>query len=331
MRPAGRQGLAAAASVLTLVGLLAGCGSGDDGGDDSATRPAPAASEFPAAGGQSLEQVLSAASSEGPVVSPAARVVRQGDDRFPFGVFTADKKPITDAQVAIYAAPGKDLSGPAIGPFPARIEDLSTESAFRAQSTADDPDAAPVVYVSELRLDKPGPWAFGALIKEGDSYSASLLPTPSLVGEFNPPNVGDKAPSISTPTAADVADLSEIDTRVPPGTMHEVDFEDVLGREPIVLLFATPALCQSRICGPVVDVAEQVNRDYGDQVAFIHQEVYNDNEIQKGTRPQLQAYDLPSEPWLFVIDANGIIRTAIEGAFSVDELTAAVEQVGGKA
>ena len=64
--------------------------------------------------------------------------------------------------------------------------------------------------------------------------------------------------------------------------MHEVDFADVVGKKPIVLLFATPLLCQSRVCGPVVDVAEQVKAEYGDQADFIHMEIYNDNEIDKG-------------------------------------------------
>jgi hypothetical protein len=111
--------------------------------------------------------------------------------------------------------------------------------------------------------------------------------------------------------------------------MHDVDLADVLGHKPVVLLFATPALCQSRVCGPVVDVAEQVKRDFGERVAFIHQEIYNDNEIKQGTRPQVKAYGLPSEPWLFVIDRSGKISTAIEGPFSVGELKDAVGEVAG--
>ena len=51
----------------------------------------------------------------------------------------------------------------------------------------------------------------------------------------------------------------------------------MLGKKPVVLLFATPALCQSRVCGPVTDAAEQVKQEFGDRVAFIHQEVYNNN------------------------------------------------------
>ena len=317
---------------MLLAGLLAtaaiaGCGGSDDG-DESVARPAASASDFPAAQGQSLQQVLSAVAAAGPVVTPAARVLRVGENRFPFAVFTEAKEPIDDVEVAIYAAPGRGLNGRAIGPFPARIEELSTEAAFRARSTAEDPDAAKLVYVTEIPLNRPGPWAFGALIRQGDgSYQGSLLATPSLVGQFDPVGVGDSAPRVSTPTVDEVADISQIDTRVPPSSLHEEDLAEVLGKKPVVLLFATPALCQTRICGPVVDEAEQVKREFGDEVAFIHMEVYNDNDLSKGPRPQMRAYNLPSEPWLFVIDRNGVVRTAIEGAFSVEELEAAVREV----
>jgi hypothetical protein len=281
------------------------------------------------AAGQSLAQVLSASSGEGPVVTPAARVLREGDNRFSFGVFTLDKQPIDDAEVAIYAAPGRNLNGEAIGPFTARIEDLRTDPEFTAQSTSSDPDSAKVIYVTEIPLEQPGPWTFGALTREGGSFQGSLLSTPSLVGQFDPVDVGETAPRVSTPLASEVPDISDIDTRVPPSDLHEEDLAQVLGKKPVVLLFATPALCQSRICGPVVDEAAQVKREFGDRVAFIHMEVYNDNDASKGVRPQMEAYRLPSEPWLFVIDKQGVVTTAIEGAFSVDELTRAVGQVAG--
>jgi len=321
-------------ALLLPAALIAGAGCGggddDDGGKDSpVSRPAPAAADFPAAQGQSLEQVLGNATGQGPVVSPAARVLRVGENRFSFGVFTVEREQITGAQVAIYAAP-KDVQSPAIGPFPARIESLETEPAFVARSTAADPDAGKAVYVSDIPLDRPGAWTFAALVREGDGFTGAFVPAPSEVGEFDPVAVGDKAPSVSTPTADEVADVAEIDTRVPASTMHEVDLQDALGKKPVVLVFATPALCQSRICGPVVDVAEQVKRDVevdGGDVAFIHQEIYVDNDINKGTRPQVNAYRLPSEPWLYVIDRVGKVSTVIEGAFSAEELQAAVDKV----
>jgi hypothetical protein len=109
--------------------------------------------------------------------------------------------------------------------------------------------------------------------------------------------------------------------------MHDTDLADALGKEPVVLLFATPALCQSRVCGPVADEAEQVKSQTDSNVAFIHMEVYNDNDPNKGYRPQLKAYGLRTEPWLFVIDQNGRISTRIEGAFGISELEDAVNKV----
>ena len=93
-----------------------------------------------------------------------------------------------------------------------------------------------------------------------------------------------------------------------------------------MLLFATPQFCQSRVCGPVVDVAEQVKQEYGDEAAFIHMEIYNDNDPGKGVRPQVRAFHLPSEPWLFAIDREGVVSSAIEGAFGAEALTDAVKK-----
>ncbi|MGA8217015.1 MAG: hypothetical protein WB771_00490 [Solirubrobacterales bacterium] len=316
------------AAALFALGLVAGCGSNN--GTGSRSRPAPAASEFPSAQGKTLRQVvLSTGGAQGPVVSPAGRELHLGTNRFPFGVFTPGHEQITDAQVALYAAPGRGVNGPAIGPFPARIEDLTTRAAFRAKSTADDPSAAQVAYVSEIPLNKSGPWEFGALIKKGSSYQYSLLPSSDAVGHYPMPQVGQKTPVIHTLTAGEVSDISQIDTRVPPDDMHSDDFANVVGKKPVVLLFATPALCQSRVCGPVTDVTEQVKQEFGDKVAFIHQEVYKNNRISDGPRPQMRAFHLSTEPWAFVIDKRGKVSTVLQGPFSVQELEAAVRKVAG--
>jgi hypothetical protein len=89
----------------------------------------------------------------------------------------------------------------------------------------------------------------------------------------------------------------------------------VLGKKPIALPFATPQLCQSRVCGPVVDIAAQLKAKYGDRMTFIHQEVYVGNDPKKGLREPLRRFNLPSEPWLFVIDKSGKITARLEGSF----------------
>jgi len=356
MRP--RRVLAVLACLFVLAAIpLSGCGSSSDDGTGSSSgsaesRPAPPKSDFPSAEGKTLAEVLEAA--DGPselVVSPAAQVFYKGVNRYPFGVFERDRSQVSDAQVALYFArvPGQKPKGaskpdapagsnaakkaekraldePAVGPFPASIESMETEPAFRAQTTTSDPNAATVVYSTKVDFPADGEWRIAALVKHGDETTATLLPS-AIVGAYaKVPQVGQKAPLIHTPTPADVGgDLSKITTRIPPDTQNKVDYADVIGKEPIVLLFATPQFCQSRVCGPVVDVSEQLKQLYGDEVAFIHMEIYRDNDPSNPVRPQVSAFHLPTEPWLFAIGRDGRIKNVIEGAFGVEELTRVVK------
>ncbi len=286
------------------------------------------------------------------VVSPAAEAFDKGVNRYPFGVFQRDRTQVPDAEVALYfarvpaaknpqaegdfgeaagttsakKAEERALDEPAVGPFPAAIETLQTQPAFRAQTTTSDPDAASVVYRTDVDFPSNGEWRIAALVKQDGKLTATLLPS-AEVGRFTKvPKVGQKAPLIHTPTPADVGgDLAKITTRIPPDTQNTVDYADVLGKEPIVLLFATPQFCISRVCGPVVDVAEQLKQLYGDRVAFIHMEIYTDNDPNKPVRPQVRAFHLPSEPWLFAIGRDGRIEDEIDGAFGVEELTRVVK------
>ena len=77
------------------------------------------------------------------------------------------------------------------------------------------------------------------------------------------------------------------------------------------------------------DAAEQVKSELGDEAEFIHMEVFEDNNPTKGVREQLETYGLHTEPWLFVLDAEGRVSTRIEGAFSAAELRQAVEKATG--
>ena len=327
--------LPAALACLALALALGGCANRYSG---VANVPAPPRSDFPSADGETLAGLYSQSGGESElVVLPTGLVFDKGVDRFGFGVFTAGNEQVTDAKVALYFAHGPD--GRALGPYPARIESLATQSAFIAETTGKDSKAAKVVYVvDDAPFHANGEWRVLALVKEGTSTEATYVPS-TIVGHFphpqpgfpkspaDPPEVGEAAPRVHTPTAADVGgELRKIDTRIPPDDMHE-DLAKVLGKEPVVLLFATPQFCQSRVCGPVVDEAEQVKQTDGDGVAFIHMEIYKGNNPKAGVRPQVKAYHLPSEPWLFVIDRHGIIRTRIEGAWGIPELEQALREV----
>jgi hypothetical protein len=73
-------------------------------------------------------------------------------------------------------------------------------------------------------------------------------------------------------------------------------------------------------------VAQQLQQEDGDEAAFIHMEIYKDNDPSKGVRSQVRAFDLPSEPWLFAINRKGVVSSVIEGAFGVERMTAALEK-----
>jgi hypothetical protein len=93
----------------------------------------------------------------------------------------------------------------------------------------------------------------------------------------------------------------------------------------VALLFATPQLCQSRVCGPVTDIALQMQAKYGDEMEFIHQEVYVDNDPEKGLREPLRRFNLPTEPWLFVVDRSGKVTARMEGSFGLTAFERAIK------
>lgn len=347
----------ASACLLAAAVLLAACGGSDEtdsgggSGPVAESRPAPPKSDFPLPAGRTLKEVLQIGDQPAALkIEPAAMVFYPGANRYPFGVLESDGTEVTDAEVALYMAPvppvkpgatsksgskgevataeHQALEQPAIGPFPARIESLATDPAFRAKPIAGRPDPASVVYSTELSFPRNGTWRVAAVVKEDGELGGKLLPGAVVVGEFRRiPRAGQRAPLIHTPTAQEAGgDLSKITTREPPDTQNKVDYADVLGKEPIVLLFATPKFCQSRVCGPVVDQTEQAQEKYGDQAAFIHMEIYNHNDPADLVRPQVRAFHLPSEPWLFTIDRRGVISDAIEGAFGTELLDEAIEK-----
>jgi hypothetical protein len=316
-------------AILLLLGALGAAPLAGCGGGEGETRPAPSPRSFPAAKGKTISQLLhgSGATPSKLVIAPASEVFDQGVERYPFGVFTTGQEQVEDVEVALYFA--KDAKSPVLGPLPAKLETLQTKPAYRSQNGSGPGEAKSVYVVPKVDFAKEGSYLAIAMIKGKDgTLEASRVPSP-VIGEFpRVPKVGDRPPKIQTLTAADVGnDLKKIDTRVPPDQMHKVDFAAVLGKKPIVLVFATPALCQSRVCGPVVDVAQQVADKFEPEADFIHQEVYVDNEIANGIRPQLKAFGLPSEPWTYLIGAEGVIKDRIEGAYGVDELEEAMQTI----
>ena len=328
-----RRSLSALLLAATFSMALVACG--DSGSSKSGSSPpAATAADFPTTAGKSLLEIKRGLGA-GPVLAPTVSVVGTGTDRYGFGLFDRARKQISETPVALYLE--RQGSTQVEGPFLARDLSLSVKPPFQSETVAKDPDAAKSLYVADIKIPRPGDYAVLGVAKLDGRLVATDPIGVRVSARDAVPAVGSKAPRIDTPTVKSVGgDVASIDTRTPHDTMHDVNFADALGKKPIILLFATPALCQSRVCGPVVDIAEELKAENEGKADFIHMEIYRNNTIAPGClegtkpenqcfRPQVLAYHLPTEPWAFAIDRDGKIVARLEGAFSKGELEQALK------
>jgi hypothetical protein len=327
-----------AAALAALVLAAAGCGG--DGGSGASEKDSvaqvpsslqdkvraaqdPQRSEFPKPAGKTL-QALADEIGGGPQMGLAGSIYLAGKpNRVAFGVID-DQAGFVYGKTALYYA--KTPESPARGPFVAPADVLMTEAPYRSQQAATEADPFAAIYAAQVPFAKPGQYSvMSVTLVDGKPVAAPGQLKVIAAADDKIPEVGDPAPKVTTDTvAAAGGDAEAIDTRRPTSDMH-ANFADELGKKPIALLFATPQLCQSRVCGPVVDVGLQLRSRYGDQVEFIHQEVYTDNDANKGLRKPLQEFNLPTEPWLFVVGKDGKITARLEGSFGLDAFEQALK------
>jgi hypothetical protein len=136
---------------------------------------------------------------------------------------------------------------------------------------------------------------------------------------------GQAAPRDPSPTTTDTLGVDPICTRDPACPLHTQSLSTVIGAgKPVAALFATPARCQSQYCAPVLDEFLDTIKPYGDQIVPVHIEIY---QAPTGTAlvPTVEAWRLPSEPWLFGIDGAGVVQSRIDGAFGGTEMKALLD------
>ena len=317
-------------ALLLVLASFAVAACGGDDNDDSGSAPASTTEgaaekvDFPS-GADKTMRALRESAPGGAVFAPSVSQLRPGTNRIGFALFDEARAQVVPDAVAVYVG-GTDGRG-LRGPFEARRESLRVKPQFMSRQTAADLDEIDSFWVADVELPKRGRYVLTALASvDGELQSTSQIEM-RAGGRGGPPDVGDRAIKVDTDTVEDAGgDLSTIDTRIPPlADLHEKSLSEVLGKEPVVLAFATPQLCQTRVCGPVVDVVAEVKAATEGDVTFIHQEIYKDNDINKGFRPQVGQWGLPTEPWIFLIDRDGRIVDRFEGAVSVAELQRAVD------
>jgi hypothetical protein len=153
------------------------------------------------------------------------------------------------------------------------------------------------------------------------------------------PAVGDAAPSVDSPTLAAVGgDPRKVSTDPDPDPkLYQLSIADALAaKKPFVLVFATPAFCQTAVCGPTLDVVKVVLSDFPTLTA-VHVEPYVlqerngslqavlDASGQFQTVHAVQVWNLPTEPYTFLVGADGKVAARFAGPLDPDELRAAIK------
>ena len=281
------------------------------------TKPPPEArpEDFPKAHGKTLPSSAQPCRRRARSSRPRCRSSSRERTASGFGLFDRSRAQIADAQAAVYVAPAG--GGKARGPFPARYESLRSSRSSRARRRRTTPTPRSRSTSPTFASPSPASYERAGVARLDNRLVAATLGA-SRADRVAPrarcPRWATKAPVIHTPTEADAAgDIASIDTRVPPSTMHEGTSRTWSARSRWCCCSPRRALCQSRVCGPVVDIAEQVKAERGDEVRRSSTGDLQRQRDPDGFRPQVAAWHLPTEPWVFAIDKRARSPPASRG------------------
>jgi hypothetical protein len=201
-----------------------------------------------------------------------------------------------------------------------------------------DPNQGRGVYEAEdVVFDTPGFWVaevtadVQGMGRQSAQASFAVQERPQL------PAPGDQAMKTDTLTvrSKDVP-LAAIDSRaantgkIPDPELHETTIAQAIAQgRPALVVFATPVFCISRFCGPVVNMVEDLARRHADRAVFIHVEIWKDYNKQVLNDAPQEWLQMPNgdmtEPWLFLIGADGTISDRWSSMWSEQEVAAELE------
>lgn len=273
--------------------------------------------------------------------------------RFIVGLFAADRREVAMGEVDVsfeYLAP---LDGSGVTTA-ASASPAAVTAAFLAlpgsivnpsaseTATFEPPGGVRGVYgTGPIEFSVAGFWQASVTANvDGQDYVATAafeVRAESLV-----PGPGDPAPQTAQPLfgAPDVepkaidSRLDFADELVDPG-LHNMTIADAIAAgRPQLIVIATPVFCVSRFCGPIIDEIARLQTIYGSVAEFVHLEVWADfeaNRLNDAAVEWIAPIDLAeaAEPWVFLVDGDGVIARRWDNVASTNELVDAIESVTG--
>ena len=284
--------------------------------------------------------VLAAACSPAPAPSPSASA---GPSVIPYILGEQVKGPFR----FVFSFLDATTNQPAAGP------DRKVSVAFLAPGASGDVTANPATfmwtiegtvgqYYLNTEFPQAGDWKAAFVTAKGSEPSETIQVSFQVQDDLPIVNVGEAAPASVTPTAADVGgDLSKLSTDTTPDPrFYEISVADALAaHRPFVLVFATPAFCRSKTCGPALDRVKAGSKGAPDDVAFINVEPYQLAYTEGRLQPVLDEYNqlqpvkavdewgLNSEPWVFTVGRDGLVKRSFNGMPSDQELKDAIAEI----
>lgn len=264
-----------------------------------------------------------------------------GPNRLPIGIIKAGS-PVNDPQATITL----------------RFFNLDVDSATAvgtASATYYGQGLPAAVYVANYTFPSAGNWG----VEISTQLTGMTAPTIAKLqlpvsARAIAPKVADNAISVDTLTVASTPDVSQLVSMTDPDlNLYQISLSTALTQgQPIALLFATPGFCRTAVCGPSLKVFGELQRSFGDKITFIHSEIYrfpfgdsfsqqnavfqkamtdgrnlSDAERKIGVSDAYFVWGIQSEPWLFLIDGQGVITARFEGGLTAEELTPLLTQL----
>jgi hypothetical protein len=197
----------------------------------------------------------------------------------------------------------------------------------------------PGLYRAVVDFERAGVWGVEVEATEPDGSTRTGRMVFSVRPTSSTPAIGAPAVASTTPTADSAEDIAGISTdSQPKPDFYRWSVDEALAEgQPFLLFFGTPAFCRTATCGPVMDIVKEVAGDF-DDVSVIHVEPYELQEVDGQLQPVLREgqlvpvesvveWGLLTEPMLFAVDGEGIVRAKLEGVASADEVRAAMEEI----
>jgi hypothetical protein len=190
------------------------------------------------------------------------------------------------------------------------------------------------IHSTDLSFDKAGQWSVSAGIPRPDGSTAAVEVRFTVAEIAESVTVGQKTPASASRTLSEVDHIRELTTgshRDP--DLYTYSIAEALDRDrPLLIVFASPAFCTNAVCGPQVEIASELREVYGDQVDFVHVDLYsNPHEIQGDLSlavltPLLKEWGLSSQEWTFIVDSEGTVTHRFENFAPKPELIEALDQ-----